>query len=191
MRISHRGVWEERTYYLVDVSVAPNKPIFRAIYFTGFLNGGSVRVDIPGGTTLSAPSPLHQGDQEADRRLRGLLLQARRERAQDARRGYLHAHATAGVRSSAARSRGGVAQWTEHLASTQIVAGSNPAASASSRRLAGQAVWSSARRARGRLPPGVLTRVWRNGRRARFRTWSRDGWRFESSHTHFSETKRV
>lgn len=39
-----RGGWEERCYYLVDVSYGPSNPIHRAIFFTGFLDDGE-----PGG----------------------------------------------------------------------------------------------------------------------------------------------
>jgi hypothetical protein len=45
--VLHEGVkttfwaprWEERTYYVVDASFNENNPTYRAIFYSGFLNG--------------------------------------------------------------------------------------------------------------------------------------------------------
>lgn len=37
--ISPQGGWKESTYYVVDVSYNKSNPIFKSIFYTGFLNG--------------------------------------------------------------------------------------------------------------------------------------------------------
>ena len=46
VHIPPAGGWKPQTYYVADVSVNPQNPLFRAIIFSGFLNGKNGR---PGG----------------------------------------------------------------------------------------------------------------------------------------------
>ena len=54
------GGWKDKTYYLVEVSHFPENPIYRAVYFSGFLHNG-----YPGtysgvvSTTGDLPGELH------------------------------------------------------------------------------------------------------------------------------------